>query len=94
MTLDSAKKRPEFSGLQRKSYRLPVTGHGIIRLSWFRRIRVEARDVSPGGARIVVPENTKLPEEFLIKLPQFNYPRRSVVRWQSGCETGIEFIAD
>jgi hypothetical protein len=75
----------------RRGGRKPVTGTGVIKLGLFKRMSCEIRDVSPGGARIVTPEGTDLPERFTMRMPHFKTPRTCIRRWQSGAETGVEF---
>lgn len=75
----------------RRGGRAPLTGTGQIKLGIFKRLNCEIRDVSPGGARIVTPEGTDLPEQFTMRMPHFKKPRVCIRRWQSGSETGVEF---
>lgn len=77
---------------ERRGKRKPVTETGTLRLGLFKRMNCELRDVSSGGARFVTPEGVELPEEFYLRMPQFKRPRRCLLRWQSGRETGVEFI--
>ncbi len=77
--------------MNRIGQRIPVRSYGAIRLGWFRTLKVEIRDVSPGGARLALPEGVILPDEFVIKMPQFRHPRTCLKRWESGREAGVEF---
>jgi hypothetical protein len=80
--------------INRRGRRTSLTENGMIRLGLFKRLRCEIRDVSPGGARIVTPEGTDLPEQFVMHMPQFKKPRTCIRRWQSGREIGVEFKTD
>lgn len=80
------------TGLERRGRRTPTTETGTIKIGFFRKVTCELRDVSPGGARIVAPEDVDLPEEFSIRTPQFRRARPCIRRWQCGRETGVEFI--
>ncbi len=77
--------------MNRRGNRMRTDAVGSIKLGLFKRLRCEIRDVSPGGARIVVAEGTKLPAEFVMNFPQFRHPRTCVKRWESGLEVGVEF---
>lgn len=80
--------------MNRRGSRTSLTENGMIRLGLFKRLACEIRDVSPGGARIVTPEGTNLPEQFVMHMPQFKRPRTCIRRWQSGREIGVEFKID
>jgi hypothetical protein len=80
--------------MNRRGRRTTLAQSGMIRLGLFRRLPCEIRDVSPGGARIVTPAGVDLPEQFVMHIPQFKKPRTCIRRWQSGCETGVEFKLD
>ena len=77
---------------ERRGQRKPFIETGTLRLGLFKRRTCELRDVSSGGARFITPDDTELPEEFYLRTPHFDRPRRCVLRWQSGRETGVEFI--
>ena len=80
--------------MNRRGRRTSLASNGMIRLGFFKRMSCEIRDVSPGGARIVTPEGTELPAQFVMHMPQFKRPRTCIRRWQSGTETGVEFKLD
>ena len=80
--------------MNRRGRRTNIAQSGLIRLGFFKRLHCEIRDVSPRGARIVTPEGTELPEQFVMHIPQFKKPRTCIRRWQSGSETGVEFKLD
>ncbi|MFN4023825.1 MAG: PilZ domain-containing protein [Hyphomonas sp.] len=91
--------RPEinhqpFLQYNRRGQRIRVEGRGYVKLGLFKRVECELRDVSPGGARICVPEGVILPDEFKMELPQFKRPRVCLKRWESGREIGVEFRMD
>lgn len=77
--------------MNRRGNRMRTDAVGSIKLGLFKRLHCEIRDVSPGGARIVVAEGTKLPAEFVMNFPQFRHPRTCIKRWESGLEVGVEF---
>lgn len=84
-------RRLEVGKFNRRGQRARVDARGLIKLGWFRKQEVEVRDVSPGGARLAVPQGVLLPDEFELRLPQFKYPRTCLKRWESGLEIGVEF---
>jgi hypothetical protein len=91
--------RPEinhqpFLQYNRRGARIRVEGKAYIRLGLFRRLECELRDISPGGARIILPEGENVPNDFVMVLPQFRHPRTCMKRWESGREIGIEFRMD
>jgi hypothetical protein len=65
-----------------------------IKLGLFKKLQCEVRDVSPGGARLVMPEGFDVPDQFELRLPQFKRPRTCLRRWESGREVGVEFILE
>ncbi|MBY9068364.1 PilZ domain-containing protein [Hyphomonas sp. WL0036] len=83
-----------FMQYNRRGQRIRVEGKVYVRLGLFKRLECELRDISPGGARICLPEGVSLPDEFQMTLPQFKYPRTCMKRWQSGREIGVEFRMD
>ena len=84
----------EVGKFNRRGQRVRVDARGLVKLGWFRKQEVEVRDVSPGGARIAVPEGVLLPDEFEMRIPQFKFPRTCLKRWESGLEIGVEFKFD
>ena len=85
-------RKYDSSGPEQRGHRTPVIQKGTLRLGLFKSVPCEIRDVSPGGARIVTPKGMELPEEFSIRFAQAKRARPCLRRWQSGRETGIEFI--
>lgn len=83
-----------FLQYNRRGARIRVEGKAYIRTGFFRRQECELRDISPGGARLILPEGVDLPDEFVITMPQFRYPRTCMKRWESGREVGVEFRMD
>lgn len=75
----------------RRGRRTPTKEMGKIKLGLFKKVECEIKDVSPGGARLILPSDTKLPEKFSLKLPQFKRARDCVRRWESGDMVGVEF---
>ena len=49
------------------------------------------RNISAGGARIVLPEAVELPDAVQI-LARPDIYRHALVRWRIGLEAGLEFI--
>jgi hypothetical protein len=84
----------DLAKFNRRGQRIRVDARGLIRLGMFKKYEVEVRDVSPSGARIVVPEGVLLPDVFELRLPQFKRPRTCLKRWESGMELGVEFQQD
>ena len=80
------------SGPDQRGRRTPVIEKGTLKLGLFKKVQCEIRDLSPGGARIVTPNGMDLPEEFSIRIARQKRARPCLRRWQSGRETGIEFI--
>jgi len=83
-----------FLQYNRRGQRIRVEGKAYVRLGLFKRVECELRDISPGGARICVPEGVELPDQFVMTLPQFKYPRTCMKRWTSGRDVGVEFRMD
>jgi hypothetical protein len=83
--------RLEVARINRRGQRVRVDARGMVKLGWFRKQEVEVRGVSPGGARLALPEGVLLPDEFELRIPQFKYPRTCMKRWESGLEIGVEF---
>ncbi len=86
--------RLDVGKFNRRGQRVRVDARGLVKLGWFKKQEVEVRDVSPGGARIAVPEGVLLPDEFEMRIPQFKFPRTCLKRWESGLEIGVEFKFD
>jgi hypothetical protein len=84
--------RLDVARINRRGQRVRVDSRGIVKLGWFKKQDVEIRDVSPGGARLALPEGVLLPDEFELRLPQFKHPRQCVKRWECGLEIGVEFL--
>lgn len=80
-----------FLQYNRRGQRIRVEGRAYVRLGLFKRVECELRDVSPGGARICMPEGVNLPDQFKMDLPQFKRPRVCMKRWECGREIGVEF---
>ncbi len=51
------------------------------------------RDLSDGGARIDVPDETLLPYEFELEVPDINLLVRTRVAWTSGHSYGLMFLS-
>jgi hypothetical protein len=83
--------RLDVAKFNRRGQRIRVDARGLVKLGWFKKQEVEVRDVSPGGARLSLPEGVLLPDEFELRLPHFKHPRACVKRWESGLEIGVEF---
>jgi hypothetical protein len=56
-------------------------------------IECTVRDLSDGGARIEVRDETLLPYEFELEVPDINLLVRTRVAWTSGNGYGLMFIA-
>ena len=80
--------------LNRRGTRTHVKQTGQIKLGLFKHLEIDVRDVSQGGARLLMPAGVDLPEQFIIRLPQFKRSRTAIRRWQSGQEIGVEFVAE
>ncbi|MBA3067141.1 MAG: PilZ domain-containing protein [Hyphomonas sp.] len=88
----SQSARLQVARINRRGQRIRVDARGLVKLGWFRKQEVEVRDVSPGGARLALPEGVLLPDEFELRIPQFKHPRQCVKRWECGLEIGVEFL--
>ena len=84
--------RLDVARINRRGQRIRVDARGIVKIGMFRKQDVEVRDVSPGGARLALPEGVLLPDEFELRIPQFKHPRQCVKRWECGLEIGVEFL--
>ena len=56
-------------------------------------IACTVRDMSDGGARIEVPDETLLPYEFELEIPDMSLLVRTRVAWTSGHSYGLMFIS-
>lgn len=79
------------SEYNRRGRRTPSSEVCKIKLGLFKRIPCEVKDLSPGGARLILPKGVEVPEKFSVKLPQFKRTRNCVRRWQDGNMIGVEF---
>ena len=77
---------------EKRGRRIPVAETGTITIGFFKTVPCQIRDISPGGARIITPDDVSLPEEFKLRCALFKRSRPCLRRWESGRETGIEFI--
>ena len=78
--------------MERRGRRAPLTQTGTIKIGLFKKVSCEIRDLSSGGARIIAPDDIDLPEEFYLRTEKKTRLRPCLRRWQSGRETGVEFI--
>lgn len=78
----------------RRGSRTRTDDKGTIKLGWFKKLSCQIRDVSPGGARLVLEEQAELPDQFELRIPQFKHPRNCIRRWTSGSEIGVEFVLE
>lgn len=83
--------RMEVAKINRRGHRIRVDARGLVKLGWMKKQEVEVRDVSPGGARLSLPEGVLLPDEFELRIAHFKYPRSCIKRWECGLEIGVEF---
>lgn len=77
---------------EQRGRRTPTTETGIIKIGFFKTVPCTIRDISSGGARLVTPDDVELPEEFKLRCDRFKRARPCLRRWESGSETGVEFI--
>lgn len=82
----------EVDALDRRDVRCPVQATGRLRIGWRKWVDCEIRDISPGGARLVVADGTNLPDQFLLTSSLFKGDKACLRRWECGRETGVEFI--
>jgi len=52
------------------------------------------KDVSTGGAKIVLEGNIAMPQRVLLKVDQTGQTKRARVAWQNETEVGLQFIAE
>lgn len=83
-----------FLQYNRRGQRIRVEGKVYVKLGLFKQLECELQDISPGGARISVPDGVTLPDQFVMTLPQFKYPRTCMKRWECGRDVGVEFRMD
>lgn len=82
-----------------KSHRSEKRGssdrQGNIRLGFFKKLACSIDDLSVSGAKLILPNNTKLPERFDLILSGTGKKRthKCVCRWQSGNTAGVEFLS-
>lgn len=51
------------------------------------------KDLSPGGARIMIEGNIELPPRVLLKIDQTGQTKQARVAWQKETEIGLQFLA-
>jgi hypothetical protein len=54
----------------------------------------QIRNISSGGAKLIVTETVQLPGEFDIYVPQRGRTYRARLRWRSTQAVGVEFLRD
>lgn len=52
------------------------------------------KDVSTGGAKIVIEGNIAMPSRVLLKVDQTGQTKRARVAWQNETEVGLQFIVE
>jgi hypothetical protein len=77
----------------RRSARVPVLLDGTIYLANGTSVSCKVRDISPGGVKIEVQDNVRLPETFDLVIFEVNFrvcPSR--LRWRNGKLAGVSFL--
>lgn len=52
------------------------------------------KDISPGGAKVVIEGAIIMPPKVLLKVDQTGETKRARVAWQTDTEVGLQFIVD
>lgn len=52
------------------------------------------KDISAGGARVVIEGNITMPPRVLMKIDQTGETKRARLAWQKDMEVGLQFITD
>ncbi len=52
------------------------------------------KDVSAGGAKVVIEGNVAMPQRVLLKVDQTGETKRARVAWQNETEVGLQFLAE
>ena len=81
---------PEDGREKRLTPRREVFGHALI-LAPGIRVNCIIRDLSATGAKLGVPSEVKLPDEFHVLLLKTNSTRRVSLRWRHGDFAGVQF---
>src|SRR6516164_9005389 len=77
---------------RRRSTREPTYLHGVIYFYNGREsLSCVIRDISYEGARIVIFDTIKLPDEVELHIPERNRLMHATVRWRHGKKIGLSF---
>ncbi len=85
-------RQQTYETMNRRGGRRIVQHSGSIQLGWFKHVECTIRDISSGGARLALPYDTVLPEEFKLKSDLFRGTKLCITRWEYGGEIGVEFL--
>ncbi|MCI5047561.1 MAG: PilZ domain-containing protein [Aquisalinus sp.] len=88
----STAPRVRSTRMPRETDRVTCYRYGKIKYGNFEPVQVVIKDVSPGGARIVLEHASKLPSTILLKAPSSGIMRKCLVVWQRGHSAGVKFI--
>lgn len=89
-----APEPPRTSRQKRASDRRSVYRFARVVLPDRSILRCIMKDISAGGAKIILEGAITIPPRVLLKIDQTGETKRANVAWQKDSEVGLEFIAD
>lgn len=92
LSLFGLKPSPKTEADRRRAVREPVRLAATIILSRSRSVPCETLDLSSGGARIDLPRDRILPQEFDLLVPARKLRRRAKLVWRNDQALGVEFL--
>lgn len=86
---------PSTPASHRREKRAQSSRQGLIKLGMLKSIKCSIEDLSSSGARLILPEETALPDEFKLVVTGTGKKRthRCANRWQDGKTIGVEILS-
>ena len=83
------------SSSHRREKRGPTERTGIIKIGFFKAITCKVEDLSSNGAKLILENDSALPEKFELNLSTTGQKRKHKCanRWQKGNTVGVEFLS-
>jgi hypothetical protein len=89
--LFQAKSQPSAAD-RRRAERLPMRVPASIVISKQKSLSCETVNISISGARLDLPRDRMLPNEFEVVIPARQLRRRARLVWRSADTLGVEFV--
>ena len=87
--IDPDVSESDLQQIARREERKTTNWIATIRLPDGREIPTMVRDISPSGARLGVPENVELPENFMFRVIGRDFICAVQLAWRRRCEAGV-----